>query len=610
MAAPNSELPETTTTGKKTGVGDNAVVKTDAPPGGSTHETPTLTPPLTDWQNSPTGRTTDASLKTTGAALTFAGFPYDGTTASRAADYRQTVAGANDFVGGITGKPDAKDGAADWLFGDSDNGKTKKGEVKVSKTGPDGTPVTVDATKARVSADAGVAHIEHSVQDGTNIYNSDSYTATDTNGLRTITDKKTGYTVTWDSVHKHGELLDKDHKVAMKFDSESEFNAKIEHTLTHDRSVAQFTNKEAMDGSVQKYLGERKDGKSSAQGERIFVDAKGDYSIVAKDGILYEYDKASGKLFATKDGNRVEVQRGSTYQDVAGNTTVTADGRVQLGPTKLDTDASTLTTRSDTGTVTVTAGQGQSNVANPEVVATTLTDKGVMTNSEQTTQGVFANADTQGNVSGRTADGASYNFGATNWTVNEPNGQYTLGNDNGSICAYAPDGTPLFDTNQNGGVDVLSQPIDVNTNTDPLDADNGGTGGGDGQSGGSSGPAATSAIATFAGAALDISQVDGANLDPAKAADLAGRLRNDSGRLDEFAAAATSKGMIWAANILEARAASVRDAAERLEANERAEREPKTRVDQAEAVVTPVGATRRREAALGTLSTRTQDEDI
>jgi len=605
MAAPNSEISEGTTTPNKKGV-DNPVVKTDAPvPGGNVETAQNLFPNQTDWQKYTPARVTDASLQTSGAAFTFAGYPYDGSTTSRVADYRKAVEGANKFVGGITGNTDKGDGATDWLFGDSDDAKHKK----VTKTAPDGTAVTVDATRTKVTGDAGAAHIEHSVVDGTNIYKSDNYIATDNKGMRTITDVKSGYTVTWDSAHKHGEMQDKDHKTVMTFDSESEFNAKIEHTLTHDRKVSQFTNKEAMDQGIEKYMKARQEGRPGAAGERIFVDAQGDYTIVAKDGIKYDYDKATGKVFATRDGNRVEVQRGSTYQDVAGSTTVTADGQIKLGPTQLDTNACTvdnactLTTRSDTGTVKISAGQGQSSVANPDVVATTLNDKGAMTNSEQKTQGVFAQADTQGNVSGHTADGANYNFGVSNWTVNEPNGQYTFGNDDGGISTYNPDGTPLINIDPDGGVSELGQPVSTGwDNTTDADGDN------DGPAVNSAPATASTAISTFAGTGADISLAN-TQMDPGKAADLSNRLLNDSAQLYQLADFATQRGLLWAADMLNSRAASALEAANRIQNQERAEHaQAGRRVDQADAIVVPPN-TRRREV-FGTTSYRTQEEDI
>jgi hypothetical protein len=587
MAAPNSEIAETTPPPGKTKPGDVTVPK-DAPVSGSGVEPTSLTPALVDWQHYTPGRPKDATVRLAGNDLTWSDPAHKGTEGSTDA---QTAA---------------------WLFGKSDTPGGKNNDLKVSKVGPDGTPVSVDATPTRVSADAGVAHIEHSAKDGTNIYKSDAYTATDTNGVRTITDSKTGYTVTWDSKSHHGELLDKDHKVRMKFDSEDEYKAKVEHTLTADRSVSQFTNKEAMDASVQKYLDARKAGTTTAQGERIFVDSKGDYSIVAKDGVMYEYDQASGKIFATKDGNRVEVPKGSTFQDVAGNTTVTADGVIKVGPTQLDTNhPGTLTTQSDTGAVTVTAGNGQSVVTNPEVAATTLTDKGTITNGEQRTQSVFAQADTQGNVNGSTTDGASYSFNNNGLVVNEANGQYTMVNDNGTVCAYAPDGTQLFDTNQNGGVDVLSQPLDVSN--DPLDADNSGDGsGGDGsdQSGGGNGVAATTAISTFAGAGSDITQAGDAHLDPAKAMDVSNRLMTDYSRLTQFSAEATARGMDWAAAILDARAASALEAANNILANERVAKMT-ARNDQADGLSETTNTPHRRDVS-GTVSDRTnrQDQDI
>jgi hypothetical protein len=631
MAA-TSEFAETTPPAKKAGAQevDQAGALKPKPGADATTNTGTaLNLNLTDWSNYlqlDQSHKGDPKILSNGVLSLDGSNPY--ALASTQGQFDASFAKfdgtkATDFAATTLKQQSDNDGdsaALDWLFdgpAPSGDGKTDK----VTKTGkaPDGTPIKVEATKidgkkSAVKADAGDVHVTHSA-DGTNVYKSDSYVATDSHGVRTITDVATGNTVEWNSKTKQGELLDKDHKVKMRFNSENEYNANVEHILSAQRGVTQFTNKEVMDKGVQAYLDARKKGDPQSQKEHIFVDPQGDYSIVAKNGTLYNYDKASGNLSVTKDGKTVVVKPGSTYQD-GGQTTVSSAGVVKLGETQLDTGACsvkstcTLTTQSDTGPVTVESGNGQSSVADPHVAATTLTDKGDVTNTEPSTQAVFSHLDPQGDLSGKAANGASFNFGANDFVINEPNGQYTLGNDDGSIATYSPDGTPLFDIDADNDVSTLSSPVNGWDKTQDADGDY------DGTPADSAPVTASTAISIFAAAGNDISQAD-AHMDPAKATDMANRLMSDYSSLNDLADAATARGLDWAAHMLQGRAASALDAANRLAATERAERGSEhagegivpikargagTRTDLSESIATPEGQTHRE--APGVISTR------
>jgi hypothetical protein len=516
-------------------------------------------------------------------------FPTPGTLTK--ADAAKKLEAANHFVSSFTGdkSPDAME---DWLFGTEANGvkHTKGGDTTIHATNADGIAVSSDLSKNKVSFDAGGVHVEKDRPTGGLTYDGPAFTASDINGIKTIKSKERGSTLQWDQKNHNGVVRDANGKIAFEFHSFAEYEA-IEERLKDDRYLHVLNDKHAYDQAVRAHLAEHQTkGANFRDAQQIYTDGNGNFSIITPEGLLYQYDKASKTTYLEKGDLKIRVKDGIAYavhtdartgyttetevhdfkkfgalglqlQDGRvtqnGQTIVAANGDINLGETKLSSGQGRLTTQSDQGNVAITSLNGVSRIENANGSSLTLDKKGSIINTDPETQGAFTNFDrTTGLVQGRTKDGAKYTINGTDLKIQEASGQRTDLYDNGAVRSVDRHGKELFSMDAHGNTSVAGQyTVSAEGNVRHH-----------GKHIGSVDNAARSiGISTWESASSDIQGSYG-NLTLDNIGYLEGQLRNDYSVITDLAARVTARGNIPVANILMARANSILDAINRLDA--------------------------------------------
>lgn len=350
----------------------------------------------------------------------------------------------------------------DWLFTDDHSeGDAPQGLKRVDLTGrtPDGRDIHVAGEGDALRVDVGGDSLTKDKSKRKTTFESDRFIAVDENGVKSFTDKSTGFTTRWDSANNRGEVVDANGNVAFTFDSRDALRAQVTHRLTDRRNVTQLAGEQDLDGAVRTELEARKTTDPSTHREHIFVDRNGDYAVITRDELVYRTDRANNRVLVEQDGHLLSVHDGRVFvaerdqsgkiiegkeitdfaehfgQDAErferGCRRVRGRCHLDLDETRVDTENGTLRTRSDTGDVDVTSGRGRSTVVNPGVASVTVDDQGVITNNSGATSSVFSTFDLNRRLLTGDSNGTqTFQFNPNSITVPDSNnGQVVINND-------------------------------------------------------------------------------------------------------------------------------------------------------------------------------------
>jgi hypothetical protein len=382
----------------------------------------------------------------------------------------------------------------------------------------------------------------------------------------------------WDSKNKHGVVYDANGKIAFEFNSLSSFETEVKARLTDDRYLNMLNSKHSYEQAVRDHFALHVKNPNLRDHEEIFTDGRGNYSVITKDGLLYQYDKDSKTTYLEKGDVRIRVHDGIAYavqrnaqtgaqtevqihdfkkfHQLGLEQVVAANGAFNAGQTRLNAALGTLTTQSDQGPVTVTSANGATTLQRPSG-ALTLGRDGSVTNTDPETQGVLGHFDNKTNtLTGHTKGGASYEITPSDLQVKEANGQRTDLYDNGAVRSVDSHGKELFSLDKHGNASVAGQ---FTVSKDGEVKHHGKHVGDTDSTGRSTGTSVwDEATADIQGASGDLTLDNIGNLE--------GQLRNDYCVLNDLAARVTARGNIHVANILMARANSILDALNTLDA--------------------------------------------
>jgi len=511
-----------------------------------------------------------------GEQIDLSASPYTGITKEAALN---KMDGANKFVGAFTGS-ESRTALNDWIFGDDKNNVTHtKGETVIHALNADGLAVTADIKKDKITGSGDGWKVEHDPKSGATIYESKEFRATEKDGVKTIEDKERGTKLQWDSKTKHGIVYDSNGKVSFEFSSLSQFEEEVKARLTDDRYLHLLNTKHAYDQAVRDHFNLHIKNPHLTDAEHIYADGNGDFSVITKDGLLYQYDKATKTTYLEKGGVKIRVHDGKAYSEerdaatgathevlirdfkqyhaLGLGTVVGTDGALNQGngQTNFNSLIGRLTTNSDNGPVSINSANGTSTLET-RTGNLTLQKDGSIDNSRPETQ-ILEHYDKKTDVLvGRTKDGGTHVIDSKDIHITEKDGRQADLYDNGAVNVRDKHGKELFSVDSRGNTSVAGQ-FTVGADGDVkhhgkhvgnVDASE----------------ARSTGISTWADASAEISGAYG-ELTLDNIGVVEGQLRNDYNILTDLAARVTARGNVPVANILMARANSILEAINNLE---------------------------------------------
>jgi hypothetical protein len=502
--------------------------------------------------------------------------PYPVTRASA----ESQLAGANAFVANFTGS-DSRTALNDWIFSDDGNSvkHTKAGDTTIQARNADGLAVTADITKDKITAGGDGWKVEHDPKTGATVYDSTEFRASEKDGVKTIVDKERGTKLQWDSKTHHGVVYDATGKESFEFNSLSKFEEEVKARLTDDRYLHMLNTKHAYDAAVRAHLALHDKNPGMHDAEQIYTDGSGNFSVITKDGLLYQYDKDTKSTYLQKGNVRIRVHDGKAYavenEGTTGQThetlirdfkqyhalglgtVVGTDGQIKLpDSTHVNNLLGTLTANSDGGQVTVSSANGATTM-HTRTGDLTLAQDGSVTNTQPETR-ILEHYDAKSQtLVGQNKQGGSYVMNAKNLHVTESNGRQADLYSNGAVNVVDAHGKQLFGIDSRGNTSVAGQFV-VGANGD-VQYHGAHVGSVD-----SNDQARSTSTATWDDASYEIQGAFG-NLNLDNIGVVEGELRDDYNIITDLAARVTAKGNIPVANILNARANSILAAINNLE---------------------------------------------
>ena len=405
------------------------------------------------------------------------------TAAQNDASLASWVSNMEKSLGGSNVAADAQKGF-DWLFHakEGDTSKTvsaKDGVATVNETNGHGVNTDVHATKGYINGEVGAAHIDQNKTTHETKYTStDGQYQVDVNGPQDTVKGNNGDTFQWNSKTQQGDILGKDGKPILSFDSA--------HNLTEQLTPHSTLTQTNGDAGATADTAKAQNGGQPPEQDHVYADNKGNYALLRRDGLEVKTSKDTGVVTLEKDGHTLRVWGGKVEAQVPGDDgkqhwvplqqdqlpngmKVSPNGQVTLNGetivdgkgnvhssdnTTIDPIKGALTTTSDHGTVTATNDNNKTTVTNPGV-GTITNDGKTYVNSDPSTQNIFKDWD-PGNHSmdvmggpGQSGVHLDTNPGG-GLTMTESNGQNTSIFGNGVIQAFDDVGNFLFGTNNQG----------------------------------------------------------------------------------------------------------------------------------------------------------------